>query len=155
MKSPANAYPPLIASIAVQGADKAIEFYKNAFGATERYRLIDADSGKIGHAELALNGSILMLSDENPQWNKSPETLNGTTVKFCLMVENADAAFDKAVAAGATPIFPVADQFYGYRCGRLRDPFGHEWLIQHVFEEVSSEEMQHRWDAMVKDCKPS
>lgn len=144
-----------MASIAVHGADKAIQFYQNAFGASELYRLIDSDSGKIGHAELALNGSILMLADENPQWNKSPTTLNGTTVKFCLMVEDADTAFDKALAAGATPLMPVNDQFYGYRCGTVRDPFGHEWLIQHLFEEVSPEEMQRRWDAMAKDCGPS
>ena len=152
MKSPAHDYPPIIAAIAVHGAAEAIEFYKNAFGATERYRLVDPDSGKIGHAELNLNGSMFMLSDENPQWNKSPQTLNGTTVKFCLMVENADVAIEKAVAAGATPLMPAGDMFYGYRCGTVRDPFGHEWLLEHVIEEVSPEEMQRRWDAMGSQC---
>lgn len=154
MNSPSNDYPPLIASIAVQGAGRAIEFYKEAFGATERYRLTDAGTGKIGHAELDLNGSMLMISDEDPAWNKSPVTLGGTTVRFCLMVENADASVGKAVAAGATPLGPVMDQFYGYRSGNVRDPFGHEWLIQHVIEEVSPEEMQRRWDEMVRNCEP-
>lgn len=148
-----NDYPPLIGSIAVKGADQAIEFYKNAFGASERYRLTDPGSGKIAHAELDLNGGMIMLSDENPDWNKSPETIGGTTVKFCLMVENADEAFEKAIAAGATELMPVTDQFYGYRCGNVRDPFGHEWMIQHFVEEVTPEEMQRRWDAMENESQ--
>ncbi len=137
MKSPAHDYPPLIAAIAVHGAADAIEFYKNAFGATERYRLVDPETGKIGHCELTLNGGMIMVSDENPQWNKSPQTLNGTTVKFVLMVGNADAAIEKAVAAGATALMPPSNMFYGYRCGTVCDPFGHHWLLEHVVEEVS------------------
>ena len=152
MKSPAHDYPPLIASIAVPGAEDAIEFYKSAFGATERYRLVDSSSGKIGHCELNLNGSMLMVSEEDPKWNKSPQTLGGTTVRFILMVESADAAFDKAVAAGATPLMPVNDQFYGYRSGNVCDPYGHVWMLQHLVEEVSPEEMQRRWDEMGKNC---
>ena len=152
MKSPAHDYPPLIASISVPGAEEAIEFYKNAFEATERYRLVDSATGKIGHCELNLNGSMLMVSEEDPKWNKSPQTLGGTSVRFILMVENADAAFDKAIAAGATALMPVNDQFYGYRSGNIRDPFGHVWMLQHIVEEVSPEEMQRRWDEMVKSC---
>ena len=155
MKSPAHDYPPLIASITVRGAEKAITFYSEAFGATERYRLTNAGSGKIGHAELEVNGSMIMLADEDPQWNKAPQTLGGSAVKFILMVENADAAFDKAIAAGATPLMPVGDQFYGYRMGTVKDPFGHEWMLQHVVEEVSPEEMQRRWDKMLKDAETS
>lgn len=150
-----NEYPTLSASIAVQGAAEAIEFYQRAFGAAERYRLIDSGTGKIGHAELDFGSCILMLSDENPEWNKSPQTLGGTTVKFCLMVENADAGMDRAVAAGATTMMPVMDMFYGFRCGTVRDPYGQEWLIQHEIEKVAPDEMQRRWDAMTKECKPS
>jgi PhnB protein len=147
-------YPSFSPYITVHDAAKAIAFYHAAFGATERFRLADASSGKIGHAELTLCGSLLMLSDENPAWNKSPQTLGGTPVKFCLMVENADAAIAKAVAAGATPLMPASDQFYGFRSGSVRDPFGHEWMLQHEIEKVSPEEMQKRWDAMLKNCQP-
>lgn len=153
MTSPAHAYPPLIASIAVPCAELAIAFYEKAFGATERYRLTDSADGKIGHSELSINGSMIMISEEMPEWNKSPETLGGTTVRFVLMVENADESFDKAVAAGATPTMPVSDQFYGYRSGNVRDPFGHEWMLLHIVEEVSPEEMQKRWDEMPRARK--
>lgn len=149
------AYPSFSPYITVHNAEEAIAFYHAAFGATERFRLADASSGKIGHAELDLQGSILMLSDENPAWNKSPQTLGGTPVKFCLMVENADAAIAKAVAAGATPLMPASDQFYGFRSGSVRDPFGHEWMLQHEIEKVSPEEMQKRWDAMLGKCSSS
>lgn len=149
------AYPSFSPYITVHNAEEAIAFYHAAFGATERFRLADASSGKIGHAELDLQGSILMLSDENPAWNKSPQTLGGTPVKFCLMVENADAAIAKAVSAGATPLMPASDQFYGFRSGSVRDPFGHEWMLQHEIEKVSPEEMQKRWDAMLEKCSSS
>jgi PhnB protein len=146
-------YPPLISYLAVNDGAKAIEFYKAAFGATELYRLCDSASGQIGHAELEVNGSVIMLSDEFPGFNKTPQSLGGTPVKFCLMVENADKAFDRAVAAGAEVMRPMTDEFYGYRCGSLRDPFGHEWMVQHEIEKVSPEEMQKRWDAMAKECQ--
>jgi PhnB protein len=148
------AYPSFSPYITVHDASKAIAFYNAAFGATERFRLADESSGKIGHAELDLQGSLLMLSDENPAWNKSPQTLGGTPVKFCLMVENADAAIEKAVAAGATPLMPASDQFYGFRSGSVRDPFGHEWMLQHEIEKVSPEEMQKRWNDMLGKCQP-
>lgn len=154
MKSPFHDYPPIIASIAAPGAEAAIEFYKSAFGAIERYRLVDSSSGKIGHCELSLNGGMIMVSEENLDWNKSPKTLGGTTVKFILMVDSADDAFGKAVAAGATSLMPVSDQFYGYRSGTVRDPSSYEWLLQHLVEEVSPEEMQRRWDAMGSKCDP-
>lgn len=149
------AYPSFSPYITVHNAEEAIAFYQKAFGARERFRLADASSGKIGHAELDLQGSLLMLSDENPAWNKSPQTLGGTPVKFCLMVENADAAIAKAVAAGATPLMPASDQFYGFRSGSVRDPFGHEWMLQHEIEKVSPEEMQKRWSAMLGKCPSS
>jgi PhnB protein len=95
-----------------------------------------------------INDHLLMLSEEMPEWNKSPQTLGGTTVKFSLIVDNADEAFAKAIDAGATELMPLTDQFYGFRCGNVRDPYGHEWMIQHQTEKVSPEEMQRRWDAM-------
>ncbi|MDP1586877.1 MAG: VOC family protein [Prosthecobacter sp.] len=146
-------YPAFSPYIAVQDAVKAITFYQEAFGATERFRLVDSASGKIGHAELTLKDGMLMLSEENPAWNKSPQTLGGTTVKFCLMVENADAAIERAVKAGATVLMPPGDQFYGFRSGSIRDPFGHEWMLQHEIEKVTPEEMQKRWDAMIENCQ--
>ncbi len=107
---------------------------------------------KIGHAVLMIGECMVMLSEENPAWNKSPGTLGGTAVKFSLMVENADAAVAKAEAAGATVTMPPMDMFYGHRSGAVRDPFGHEWMIQHEIEKVAPEEMQKRWDAMGAEC---
>jgi PhnB protein len=136
--------------LTVNGAAKAIEFYAAAFGATELYRLSDPKTGVIGHAEIMLNGSLLMLSDENLAWgNKSPLTLSGTPVKLCLMVENTDAAVERARLAGATVDMPPTDMFYGFRCASVRDPFGHQWMIQHEIEKVSPEEMQTRWAAIL------
>ncbi|MCE9520663.1 MAG: VOC family protein [Verrucomicrobia bacterium] len=149
MNTPST-YPPMSPYLTVKGASKAIEFYKAAFGATELYRLSDPSTGSIGHAEIMLNGSHLMLSDENLAWgNKSPQTLGGTPVKLCLMVPNTDAAVDRATAAGATVEMPPADMFYGFRCASIRDPFGHQWMIQHEIEKVSPEDMQTRWAAML------
>src|SRR5688572_14987205 len=93
----ASPYPPLAIGIAVHDAAKAIDFYKAAFGAVERYRLLDPESGKIGHAEITVNGSLLMLSDEYPAFNKTPKTLGGTTAKLCLMSNNVDADYDRAI----------------------------------------------------------
>ncbi|MGJ8644455.1 MAG: VOC family protein [Luteolibacter sp.] len=145
-------YPTFCPSFAVNDAPAAIGYYKKVFGATERYRLVDSSSGQVGHAELLIGDCLFMLCEEMPEWNKTPKTLGGTTVKFSLIVENADETIASAIAAGATETLPVSDQFYGFRSGNVRDPFGHEWMIQHIVEEVSPEEMQHRWDAMVKTC---
>lgn len=152
MSDEAFSYPAFSPSIAVNDAPAAIAFYQRAFGATERYRLVDSASGQIGHAELMIHGFLLMLSEEMPEWNKSPKTLGGTTVKFALIVDNADQAIATAIDAGASELMPATDQFYGFRSGTVRDPFGHEWLIQHETEKVPVEEMQRRWDAMVGDC---
>ncbi|RYD68654.1 MAG: VOC family protein [Verrucomicrobiaceae bacterium] len=145
-------YPPLIPSIAVRDAAAALSFYQAAFGAVERFRLTDPESGKIGHAEFTINGQVMMIAEEYPAFNKAPETLGGVTAKFALMVPNADAAYEQAIAAGATPIRPPSDQFYGHRSACLKDPFGHEWMLQHVIEEVSPEEMQRRWNEMTQPC---
>ena len=147
-------YPPFSAAIAVRQADQAIAFYKTAFGAEERFRLIDPDSGVVGHAELMIKGGLLMLAEEYPAFNKSPETLGGTAVKLCLMVEDVDAEYAAAIAAGATGIRAPSDQFYGHRSACLRDPFGHEWTLSREFACVTPEEMQRRWNAMAAP-KPS
>ncbi len=143
-------YPTFSPYLCVNDAAKAIEFYKVALSASERMRLTNSSDGKIGHAELSIHGQLVMLSEENPDWgNKSPRTLGGTPTSFCVMVENADAAVEKAIAAGATLLMPVADQFYGFRSGSIVDPFGHQWMLQHEIEKVSPEELQKRWDAML------
>ena len=91
MSNQTTSYPPLIPGLALRDAARAIEFYKTAFGAVELFRLIDPESGKVGHAELTINGSLIMLADEYPAFNKSPQTLGGTCIRLCLMVANVDA----------------------------------------------------------------
>jgi PhnB protein len=149
MSTPATDYPVLSPYLCVSDAAQAIAFYQSAFGAVERYRLTDKKTGKVVHAELLIEGGLIMLSGENPQWgNKSPSSLGGTAVTFCVMVNNVDSAFDHAVAAGAKVLMEPADQFYGFRSCSVTDPFGHQWMFQHIIEKVSPEEMQKRWDAM-------
>ncbi len=144
-----TAYPVLAPYLAVRDAARAIAFYQAAFGAAERFRLTDKTTGQIGHAEILVHGSLVMLNDENPQWgNKSPLTLGGTPVTFCLIVDNADAAVARAASAGATVLMPAADQFYGFRSGTVQDPFGHVWMLQHETEKLSPADLQQRWDAL-------
>lgn len=143
--SPAG-YHTLTPYLAVRDAARAITFYQEAFGATERMRLAGPE-GKIAHAEVQFGDSVLMLSDEFPEWGAmSPHSLNGTAVKIFLYTDDVDALW--ARAAGATEKIPLANQFSGDRSGRLSDPFGHEWaLAQHV-EVVSEEEMMRRYEEM-------
>lgn len=150
MKDQITNYPPLSPALAVHDAAAAIKFYQAAFDATELFRLTDPGSGKIGHAELLINGSLVMLSDEYPAHNKTPRTLGGTSVRLSLMVDDLDASLVRSQAAGATVLMPASDQFYGHRSASVRDPFGHEWLLQHEIEKVSPAEMQGRWNAMGK-----
>ena len=132
--------------ITVKGCNEAIEFYKKAFGATERGRLL-MPSGKIGHAEVVIEGSLLMLAEENIEWgNRSPETIGGNPMTFGLYVKDADQAFKKAVDAGATIVMGIEDMFYGDRVGQVKDPFGYKWMITTHKEDVSFEEMQKRSD---------
>jgi uncharacterized glyoxalase superfamily protein PhnB len=136
--------------IVVKGAADAIDFYVRAFGAEEQFRLEDPDSGRIGHAELLIGGSTLMLSDEYPDFGAlSPDTLGGSPVKLHLYVDDVDAIFARSLAAGATELRPVKDEFYGDRTGALCDPFGHTWMLASQKEEVSPEEMQARWQQMM------
>jgi len=108
-------------------------------------------SGRIGHAEIIVGSSTIMMSDEYPENGiKGPRSLGGTTFSIHLHVENVDAVFAKAVAAGATVVRPLQDQFYGERSGTVRDPFGHEWLLGSHLETVTPEEMQRRYTALFK-----
>lgn len=143
-------YPTLAPYLTVQGAAKAIEFYKAAFEAVELFRLVDPQTGKVGHAELTLSDQVFMLADEYPEFNKSPHSLGGSATKFSLMVPNADAACQLAIAQGAVEVMPPHDQFYGHRSGSVRDPFGHEWVLWHEVEVVPPDEMQRRWNDMMK-----
>ncbi len=141
-------YPPLSPSLVVKDGAAAIEFYEKAFGAEELYRLVDPENGKIGHAEITIRGVLVMLGSEYAEVNKSPTTLGGTAVTLGLMSADAKADFERAVSAGAEVVRPLSEQFYGHLAGRVRDPFGHEWIISQELEKLSPEEMQRRWDAM-------
>ena len=153
--SAAPSYPPLSPALTVSDASAAIDFYRHAFLAEERYRLLDPESGKIGHAELTINGALVMLSDEYPQFSKSPKTVGATTVKLGLMSMNADADFERAVRAGAEILRPLTNEFYGHRSGTMRDPFGHEWTISQELERMGPEEMQRRWNAIAAETRES
>jgi PhnB protein len=132
--------------LTVRDAARAIEFYQRAFGATERGRLTMPD-GKVGHAELAIGGSVVMLADEFPEFgNTSPQTLKGATAGLALYVTDVDAAFARAVAAGATVKEPVGDKFWGDRAGSVVDPFGHKWTLLTRIEDVPFSEMQRRME---------
>lgn len=133
--------------LAVPDSAAAIKFYKKAFGAVEVTRLTDP-AGRIAHAEIKIGAAIVMLADENPKYNKTPATLGGTAVFLHIYVTDVDALAPKAIAAGAKMIFPINDQFYGDRCCRLADPFGHIWIISTHKEDVSPEEMQTRFEKM-------
>ncbi|MBO0721677.1 MAG: VOC family protein [Blastocatellia bacterium] len=134
----------------IRGAAKAIEFYKQAFGAIEAKRFADP-SGKIVSAEIKIGDSIISLTDEAPEWgNHSPQSLGGATAIITLNVVDADAIWNQAVSAGAKIVFPIADQFYGYRQGRLEDPFGLLWVISTHLEDVSAEEMNRRMEDWMK-----
>ncbi len=136
--------------LCVKDAARAIEFYKKAFGATEVMRLVDPTNGKIGHAQIQIGASMVMLADEFPEMGiLSPQSLGGSPVSISLFVEDVDARASQAIAAGAKVLGPVADQFWGERSGKFEDPFGHIWLIQTRTEEVSPEEMQRRYDKLM------
>jgi PhnB protein len=135
-------YHTITPYISVSGGEAAIDFYKNAFGAIEHFRMPGPDGKGIGHAELQIGESRLMLADEFPDLKfLSPTTLNGSPVMLHLYVDDCDAWFDRAVKAGAKVTRPLEDQFYGDRGGALEDPFGHSWYISTHKRDVSPEEM--------------
>lgn len=137
------------AYLRVADTGAAIAFYRQAFGATERFRLVEP-SGRIGHAELQFGPAVVMLSDEYPELGiRGPRPGEDTPSSVHLHVDDCDAVVAQAVSAGATLLMPPTDQFYGERSARLRDPFGHTWLIGHEIEAVTPEEMQRRYTALM------
>ncbi|MGB1016285.1 MAG: VOC family protein [Nannocystaceae bacterium] len=138
----------LFAYLRVNNAAEAIVFYSRAFGATEKFRLAEP-SGRVGHAEIEIFGSTLMVSDEYPEHGiTGPAKGVATGMMMHLHVDNADETIAQAVAAGAELVRPAVDHFYGERSGTVRDPFGHEWGIGHEIEKISNEEIQRRFAAM-------
>jgi len=139
----------------VKGAAEAIEFYKRAFGATELMRMADAQ-GRVGHAEIKIGDSVIMLADEQPAMGyRGPRALGGSSVSILLYLPEVDRVFDRALQAGARAQRPVRDQFYGDRSGTLEDPFGHVWTVATHIEDVSPEEMKRRAEAALKSAAAS
>jgi PhnB protein len=134
----------------VDGAARAIEFYKLAFGASEIMRM-PGPKGRVMHAELKIGDSVIMLADEPESGShKSAQTLGGSPVSLMVYLPDVDQVFSRAISAGAKETRPVQDQFYGDRSGNLIDPFGHVWTVSTHVEDVSPEEMQRRMEALPK-----
>lgn len=147
VKTIPDGYHSVTPYLIITGAAEAIDYYKKAFGATELLRM-PAPGGKIGHAEIKIGDSPIMLADEFPEMGyKSPQTLGGSPVSIMIYVADVDTVFDQAVAAGGKVQRPVKDQFYGDRSGTLADPFGHVWHVATHKEDVSGEEMERRAQA--------
>ncbi|HJL00388.1 MAG TPA: VOC family protein [Polyangiaceae bacterium LLY-WYZ-15_(1-7)] len=141
----------LTTRLIVKGADAALAFYREVFGAELLERYVEPEGGAVVHAALRLEGgTILALAEANPGWeNRSPEGLGGSPVILSLEVDDVDGLGARMVEAGAEVVFPIADQFYGKREGRLRDPFGHLWILSTTTEELSPEEIERRMAAMM------
>jgi PhnB protein len=145
-----DGYHTVTPYLIVKGAGSALEFYKKAFGA-EVIVSMPGPGGGVMHAEFKIGNSILMMGDENPGMAaNSPKTLGGTPIGLCIYVNDSDAVFNQAVAAGAKVVYPVKDQFYGDRSGTVEDPFGHKWTIATHKEDVSPEEMKKRMEVFCK-----
>jgi PhnB protein len=143
-------YQSVTPYLSIDGAARAIEFYKRAFNATEMFRL-EAPGGMIGHAEIKIGNSPIMLADSCEESGfRHPRLLGGSSVGLHVYVEDVDALFAQAVAAGAKMVRPVQDQFYGDRTGTLEDPFGHVWFLATHKEDVSAEEINRRAEALFK-----
>ncbi len=141
-------YHSITPYLIVKNAKDAIEFYKSVFDAREKDLLVMPD-GKIGHAELIIGNSVIMLADEFPDIGAlSPETVGGSPVSILVYLEDVDLVFQRALDAGATQEKPVENQFYGDRSGSIKDPFGHKWTIATHVEDVSPEEMKNRAEAL-------
>ena len=141
-----DGYHTVTPYLIIKGAADALEFYKKAFGATELFRM--EHDGKIGHAEMKIGDSPIMLADEHPEMgHRGPQSLGGSPVSILLYVEDVDALFNQAVTAGAKIDRPLEDKFYGDRGGSLTDPFGHIWHLATHKEDVTPEEMEKRMAA--------
>ena len=145
-----DGYHTVTPYLVVNGAAEAIEFYKKAFGATELMRMPGPD-GTVMHAEIKIGDSPIMLADENPEMGfRGPASLGGSPVGILIYVEDVDALFAQAIAAGGKEQRPLADQFYGDRSGTLEDPYGHVWTVATHVEDVPPEEMGKRFEEMMK-----
>jgi PhnB protein len=143
-------YPQVIPYLSVDGADGAIDFYVEVFGATERMRMVGPED-RVGHAEIEIGESLIMLADAFPEMGgTTPKALGGTPVTVMLYVKDVDAVVKKALSKGATLDREVTDQFYGDRAGQIEDPFGHKWFIATHVEDVSDEEVQRRAEATLQ-----
>lgn len=142
-------YPRVTPYLIVDGAAEAIDFYTKVLGATERMRM-GGPEGKIGHAELDLGNSVIMLADEHPDMGAvGPKTVGGTPVTIHTYVEDVDDVFERAIGAGAKELRGVEDQFYGDRSGQIEDPFGHRWSLSTHIEDVPPDEMAKRAQQMM------
>jgi PhnB protein len=137
-------YPRVTPYLYIDGAGAAIDFYCSVLGATERMRMAGPD-GRVGHAELDLGDSMIMLADENPDIDvRGPRAVGGTPMSLHVYVEDVDGVFERAIQAGAKVLRPIENQFYGDRSGQFEDPFGHRWNVATHVEDVSPEEMEKR-----------
>ena len=143
-----DGYPQVTPYLCIDGATAAIEFYGEVLGTKERMRM-PAPGGKVGHCELQLGDSVIMLADEFPEMGvRSPKSVGGTPVTISVYVDDVDNVFERAVKAGANALRPVEDQFYGDRAGQFEDPFGHRWSVATHVEDVPPDEMAKRAAAM-------
>jgi uncharacterized glyoxalase superfamily protein PhnB len=150
--NPPKGYHSVTPAITVRDAAKAIDFYKEAFGADELDRMEGPD-GSIMHAEIRIGDSIIMLGEENPAWGtKSPQTLGGVHSSLHIYVDDADAAFAKAVAAGCEARYPLEDAFWGDRYGKVTDPFGHEWGLATRVKDLTPEETRKAAEAWMQQA---
>ena len=140
-------YNAVIPALAFKGANTALKWYVNVLNAKEKMRF-DAPDGTIAHAEITIDDNVIMISEENPEYNISPKTLGGNSVNLCAYVPDVDAVIKKAVANGAKLIAEPKDEFYGDRTGRFEDPFGYRWIVSTHIKDVSEEEMQQKMDEM-------
>ena len=153
LQNPPKGFHSVTPSLTIQGAAKAIDFYQQAFAAEELYR-ISGDDGKIMHGEIKIGDSIVMLCDEFPDWgNLGPQTIGGTASTLMIYVDDVDQVTERAVAAGATILHPLSDQFWGDRTSTVMDPFGHRWMLSTPVEVVSHEEIKQRVKQWISDMQ--
>jgi len=141
-------YNAVIPALAFHGADAAIKWYVNNLGAKEKMRF-NAPDGSVAHAEITIGDDVIMLAEENLQYNRSPQTLKGNSVNLCVYVQDVDAVVKKATSNGAKLLMPIKDEFYGDRSGRIEDPYGYVWIISTHFKDVTQAEMKKAMDEMV------
>jgi len=141
-------YNAVIPALAFHGTDAAIKWYVNNLGAKEKMKF-NAPDGTIVHAEITLGENVIMLAEENLQYNRSPQTLKGNSVNLCVYVPDVDAVVKKATGNGAKLLIPIKDEFYGDRSGRIEDPFGYVWIIATHVKDVTQAEMKKAMDEMM------